>query len=128
MDKIDRSNNISQEVVFWAIVVQACKRLHRWRRSMATSGPGTRPATIYSVAQRAGVSIATVSRVLQGTGATSPQIRANVLHSVEDLEYVPRRSARSLAVQRHDAQGLVVHDLAGPYYSELLMGYESATA
>ena len=95
---------------------------------MATSGPGTRPTTIYSVAQLAGVSIATVSRVLQGTGATSPQIRAQVLQAVEDLEYVPRRSARSLAVQRHDAQGLVVHDLTGPYYSELLMGYESAAA
>jgi LacI family transcriptional regulator len=95
---------------------------------VTTSGQGTRSATIYSVAQRAGVSIATVSRVLQGTGATSPQIRANVLQAVEDLEYVPRWSARSLAVQRHDAQGLVVHDLAGPYYSELLMGYESAAA
>ena len=93
---------------------------------MTTDGQGTRPATIYSVAQLAGVSIATVSRVLQGTGATSPQIRANVLQAVEDLDYVPRRAARSLAVQRHDAQGLVVHDLTGPYYSELLMGYESA--
>jgi len=49
-----------------------------------------------------------------------------VLQAVEDLDYVPRRAARSLAVQRHDAQGLVVHDLTGPYYSELLMGYESA--
>jgi len=95
---------------------------------MTTDVQGTRPATIYSVAQLAGVSIATVSRVLQGTGATSPQIRANVLQAVEDLEYVPRRSARSLAVQRHDAQGLVVHDLTGPYYSEMLMGYESAAA
>lgn len=95
---------------------------------MTNDGQGTRPATIYSVAQRAGVSIATVSRVLQGTGATSPQIRAHVLQAVDELEYVPRRSARSLAVQRHDAQGLVVHDLAGPYYSELLMGYESAAA
>ncbi|MHB1472900.1 MAG: LacI family DNA-binding transcriptional regulator [Dermatophilaceae bacterium] len=95
---------------------------------MTTSGHGTRPATIYSVAQRAGVSIATVSRVLQGTGATSPQTRAKVLQAVEDLEYVPRQSARSLAVQRHEAHGLVVPDLAGPYYSELLMGYESAAA
>ena len=95
---------------------------------MTTDGQGARPATIYSVAQRAGVSIATVSRVLQGTGATSAQIRTQVLRAVEELEYVPRRSARSLAVQRHDAQGLVVHDLTGPYYSELLMGYESGAA
>ena len=93
-----------------------------------TSGPGKRPTTIYSVAQLAGVSIATVSRVLQGTGVTSAQTRAKVLQAVEDLEYVPLQSARSLAVKRHEAHGLVVPDLTGPYYSEMLMGYESAAA
>jgi LacI family transcriptional regulator len=87
---------------------------------------GRRSATIYSVAKLAGVSIATVSRVLQGSRTASPQARANVLRAVEDLDYVPLRAARSLAVQRHAANGLVVPDLAGPYYSELLMGYESA--
>src|SRR5471030_3230388 len=89
---------------------------------------GRRSTTIYSVAQLAGVSIATVSRVLQGTSATSEQTRASVLRAVEQLEYVPLRAARSLAVQRHAAHGLVVPDLIGPYYSELLMGYESAAA
>ena len=93
-----------------------------------TSGPGKRPTTIYSVAQLAGVSIASVSRVLQGTGVTSAQTRAKVLQAVEDLEYVPLQSARSLAVNRHEAHGLVVPDLTGPYYSEMLMGYESAAA
>lgn len=93
-----------------------------------TSGQGSRPTTIYSVAQLAGVSIATVSRVLRGTGVTSPQTRAKVLKAVEDLEYVPLQSARSLAVKRHEAHGLVVPDLTGPYYSEMLMGYESAAA
>jgi len=95
---------------------------------MTTSPQGRRPTTIYSVAQLAGVSIATVSRVLQGTTATSPQTRAKVLRAVEELEYVPLQAARSLAVQRHEAHGLVVPDLIGPYYSELLMGYESAAA
>ena len=89
---------------------------------------GRRSTTIYSVAQLAGVSIATVSRVLQGSRTASPQARANVLRAVEDLDYVPLRAARSLAVQRHAANGLVVPDLVGPYYSELLMGYESAAA
>jgi len=92
------------------------------------TGPGKRPTTIYSVAQLAGVSIATVSRVLQGTGVTSPKTRDKVLKAVEDLEYVPLQSARSLAVKRHEAHGLVVPDLSGPYYSEMLMGYESAAA
>jgi LacI family transcriptional regulator len=95
---------------------------------MTTSKQGRRATTIYSVAQLAGVSIATVSRVLQGTRATSPQTRANVLAAVEELDYVPLRAARSLAVRRHEAHGLVVPDLIGPYYSELLMGYESAAA
>lgn len=95
---------------------------------MSTTNRGGRPTTIYSVAQLAGVSIATVSRVLQGTSSTSPQTRANVLAAVEALEYVPLQSARSLAFKRHEAHGLVVHDLSGPYYSELLMGYESAAA
>ena len=89
---------------------------------------GRRSTTIYSVAKLAGVSIATVSRVLQGTRTASPQTRANVLKAVEELEYVPLRAARSLAVQRHAANGLVVPDLTGPYYSELLMGYEDAAA
>jgi len=89
---------------------------------------GRRSTTIYSVAKLAGVSIATVSRVLQGSRTASPQARANVLRAVEDLDYVPLRAARSLAVQRHAANGLVVPDLVGPYHSELLMGYESAAA
>jgi len=95
---------------------------------MTTGKQGRRPTTIYSVAQLAGVSIATVSRVLQGTRATSPQTRANVLRAVEELAYVPLQAARSLAVHRHEAHGIIVPDLIGPYYSELLMGYESAAA
>jgi LacI family transcriptional regulator len=95
---------------------------------MTTRKQGRRPTTIYSVAQLAGVSIATVSRVLQGTRATSPQTRANVLAAVKELDYVPLQAARSLAVHRHEAHGIVVPDLIGPYYSELLMGYESAAA
>jgi LacI family transcriptional regulator len=95
---------------------------------MTTGKQGRRPTTIYSVAQLAGVSIATVSRVLQGSRATSPQTRAKVLRAVDDLDYVPLQAARSLAVHRHEAHGIVVPDLIGPYYSELLMGYESAAA
>jgi len=93
---------------------------------MTTRKQGRRPTTIYSVAQLAGVSIATVSRVLQGTRATSAQTRAKVLSAVQQLDYVPLQAARSLAVHRHEAHGIIVPDLIGPYYSELLMGYESA--
>ncbi len=88
------------------------------------SGPTSRPATIYDVAALAKLSIATVSRVLQGTGPVSAKARARVDQAAHELNYVPLRAARSLAVQRHEAHGLVLPDLAGPFYGDLLMGYE----
>ncbi|WP_329481088.1 LacI family transcriptional regulator [Kribbella sp. NBC_01484] len=88
------------------------------------SGTTGRPATIYDVAARAKLSIATVSRVLQGTGPVSEKARARVDQAAQELNYVPLRAARSLAVQRHEAHGLVLPDLAGPFYGDLLMGYE----
>lgn len=89
---------------------------------------GSNGATIYSVAERAGVSIATVSRVLQGAGTVSPKTTQKVLDAVEELNYVPLGAARSLAVRHHEAHGLVLPELSGPYYSELLMGFESRAA
>jgi LacI family transcriptional regulator, galactose operon repressor len=88
------------------------------------SGPTGRPATIYDVAALAKLSIATVSRVLQGTGPVSAKAKARVDQAAQELNYVPLRAARSLAVQRHEAHGLVLPDLAGPFYGDLLMGYE----
>jgi LacI family transcriptional regulator len=92
--------------------------------STVASGPTGRPATIYDVAALAKLSIATVSRVLQGTGPVSAKARARVDQAAQELNYVPLRAARSLAVQRHEAHGLVLPDLAGPFYGDLLMGYE----
>ena len=95
---------------------------------MATT-PQQRPgATIYSVAALAGVSIASVSRVLQGSTAVSDRTRVKVLAAAEQLNYVPLGAARSLAVRHHEAHGLVLPELTGPYYSELLMGFESRAA
>jgi LacI family transcriptional regulator len=88
------------------------------------SGAAGKPATIYDVAALAKLSIATVSRVLQGTGPVSAKARARVDQAAHELNYVPLRAARSLAVQRHEAHGLVLPDLAGPFYGDLLMGYE----
>lgn len=86
------------------------------------------PATIYSVAERAGVSIATVSRVLQGATSVAASTREKVLAAADELGYVPLAAARSLAVQHHEAHGLVLPELSGPYYSELLMGFEARAA
>ncbi|MDF3045299.1 MAG: LacI family transcriptional regulator [Ornithinibacter sp.] len=89
---------------------------------MRVSGNGV---TIYSVAERAGVSIATVSRVLQDSGVVSERARRQVLEAVEELDYVPSGAARSLAVRQHDTYGLLLPELSGPYYSELLVGFET---
>jgi LacI family transcriptional regulator len=87
-----------------------------------------RPVTIYTVAERAGVSIATVSRVLQGSARSSPVTRQKVLRAVEELDYVPLRAARTLDVSRHEAHGLVLPGLTGQYFAELLAGYESTAS
>jgi len=95
---------------------------------VTTDPPPVRPVTIYTVAERAGVSIATVSRVLRGSTPSSPATRRKVLQAVEALDYIPLRAARTVDVPRQQTHGLVLPDLAGPHYSELLTGFESAAA
>ncbi len=97
---------------------------------MVSASTGNEPSgtTIYSVAEAAGVSIATVSRVLQGTGAVSERTRDKVLEAIDRLDYMPLAAARSLAVRQHEALGLVLPELDGPYFSELLTGFEEAAA
>lgn len=92
--------------------------------------PGSRPgpATIYAVAASAGVSIATVSRVLQGAARVSEATREKVLAAAHRLDYLPRDSARALAASKQQAVGLMLPELAGPYFAELLVGFESAAA
>lgn len=77
------------------------------------------------VARHAGVSIATVSRVLHGTTPCSPETTAKVLHAVRELEYVPLRLHVAPSL-RSEAHGLVLPSIHGPYFSELLVGLESA--
>lgn len=93
-----------------------------------TTGSNSSRVTVYTVADRAGVSVATVSRVLQEPQLVKEATRARVLAAMEDLNYVPHGAARSLASLQHEAHGLVLPELSGPYYSELLMGYESVAA
>lgn len=84
--------------------------------------------TIYEVARRAGVSIATVSRALRGTGPVAAKTREKVLKAVEELNFTPSRLGVSLAEGRHAANGVVFPDLAGPYYAEVLLGYEEVAS
>lgn len=95
--------------------------------SEETSGR-PRAATIYAVAERACVSIATVSRALQGSDLVTPRTRERVLAAARELDYLPSGAARSLAVRAHDTFGLVLPELSGPYYAELLIGFETRAA
>ncbi|MET8160505.1 LacI family DNA-binding transcriptional regulator [Sphaerisporangium sp. NPDC005289] len=84
--------------------------------------------TIYEVAQRAGVSIATVSRALRGTGPVAGATRERVLRAAEELRFTPSRAGVSLAEGRHAANGIVFPNLSGPYFAEVLIGYEEVAS
>jgi len=83
---------------------------------------------IYAVAERAGVSIATVSRVQNAKDVVAPETRDRVLRAIEELRYWPNATGRALAQQRQDASGIVFRDLSGPYFSELITGCEERVA
>lgn len=87
-----------------------------------------RAATIYAVAQRAGVSTATVSRALGGSDKVAPRTREAVLVAARELNYVPDGAARALAGRRTNALGLVLPHIDGPYYAAVLVGFEMAAS
>src|ERR1700756_3993690 len=69
--------------------------------------------TLYDVARHAGVSIATVSRVLHGQGPVRDNTRDRVRSAIDELGYVPDGAAQSLARNRKDVIGLVCLEHAG---------------
>lgn len=87
-----------------------------------------RSPTIYQVPERAGVSIATVSRVHRRAEAVAAPTRQRVERAIAELSYRPNRLGRSLARGRHDAIGIVFPDLSGPHFSTVILGYEEASA
>ena len=83
-------------------------------------------ATIKDVARRAGVSVASVSRVLNSQGVVAEETRAKVMEAVEALSYVPHSGARSLITRRTDTVGVILPDLFGEFFSELIRGMDRA--
>ncbi|PWI45432.1 LacI family DNA-binding transcriptional regulator [Streptomyces sp. ICBB 8177] len=75
--------------------------------------------TLADVAARAGVSSATVSRVLNGNYPVADHTRERVLRAVEDLEYVVNGNARALAAATSDLVGVLVNDVADPFFGIL---------
>lgn len=86
--------------------------------------PKPRPVTIKDVAQAAGVSYATVSRVLNGYQHVRPDKRQRVLEATERLGYTVNVQARSLAGGRSHVIGLLVHDLSNAYTAHVIEGID----
>ena len=81
---------------------------------------------IADVAREAGVSVQTVSRALNNKGEISQETRERVLETVERLGYRPNTLARGLVTQKTSTLGLVVPDIANPFFSEVARGAEDA--
>ncbi|HVA89381.1 MAG TPA: LacI family DNA-binding transcriptional regulator [Chloroflexota bacterium] len=81
-------------------------------------------AAIRDVARRAGVSVASVSRVINGSPLVNEPVRLRVLQAMADLEYFPSAPARSLKGGRTKLLGVLLPELANPFYGELADGIE----
>uniref|UniRef100_UPI0034DEFD53 LacI family DNA-binding transcriptional regulator n=1 Tax=Streptomyces flavofungini TaxID=68200 RepID=UPI0034DEFD53 len=84
--------------------------------------------TIRDVAARAGVSVATVSRVLAGNYPTSTASRAKVLRAVKELDYVANAHARALAGAGRKTIAVLMFDVVGAFYSQVAQGVEMEAA
>jgi LacI family transcriptional regulator len=82
-------------------------------------------ATMADVARSAGVSVATVSHVLNGTRPVLPHTRQAVLDAMDELGYTPNTLARSLVTSRTRSIGLAVSAISNPYFTEILQGVEA---
>lgn len=80
--------------------------------------------TIYDVAREANVSMATVSRVVNGNQNVKPATRKKVLEVIERLDYRPNAVARGLASKRTTTVGVIIPDISNNLYAELARGIE----
>ena len=86
----------------------------------------TKNATIKDVAREANVSVASVSRVLNGLGGVTPETQKIVREVAARLNYIPDNAARSLITGRTHTIGAVLPDLYGEFFSELIRGIDLA--
>ncbi len=82
--------------------------------------------TIKDVAKAANVSVASVSRALNGSTTVTEETRQLVLAAARSLRYIPHSGARSLSTSRTDTIGVLLPDLYGEFFSELIRGIDTA--
>lgn len=81
-------------------------------------------ATIYEVSELAGVSLATVSRVINNTGKVTEKTRKKVLEAIAELGYRPNALAQSLASKCSNSVGILIPELYGPFFGIMLSSIE----
>ena len=85
---------------------------------------GSRQATIRDVARAACVSVATVSRALNDSGPVHDVTRRRVHDAAENLRFTPHAAARSLITSRTSTLGVLLPDLYGEFFSEIIRGLD----
>jgi LacI family transcriptional regulator len=79
---------------------------------------------IRTVAQTAGVSVATVSRVINNVQSVDPKLSKRVWNAVSQLGYIPNTQARALVSGKSKLFGLIISDITNPFFPELIQGFE----
>ena len=91
-----------------------------------TSKSRTKKVTLRDVAREAGVSVATVSYVLNDTGSVGPAVRRKVRTVAQALGYRPNHSAKAMRTGRTQTIGLILPDLRNPFFAELAQSVQNA--
>ncbi|MGW4800485.1 LacI family DNA-binding transcriptional regulator [Nonomuraea sp. NPDC004297] len=97
------------------------------RRAASDDGE-RRPTTIRDVAAHAGVSVATVSRILSGTYPSAPATRSKVMKAVRELDYVANANARGLAGASSRSVAIIVNSVVSPHYAHVAQGVQAQAA
>jgi len=84
-------------------------------------------ATLKEVAQRAGVSVATVSCALNNSPKVTAKTKEKILQVAKELNYTPNKSARNLKKRKTETIGLFLRDFGGPFYNDLIQGVQKIT-
>jgi LacI family transcriptional regulator len=98
--------------------------MKRFRKSATTTAPAK--MDIRDVAQRARVSIATVSRTINHLPTVDPVLAARVWRAVQELNYLPNTQARALVSGKSRLLGLIVSEITNPFFPELIQEFEHA--
>ncbi|MCI0714364.1 MAG: LacI family transcriptional regulator [Chloroflexi bacterium] len=86
-------------------------------------------ATLADVAARAGVSLATASRVInKSSHNVTPELKKRVLDAVRELNYVPNAHAQALVKKQTTTVGVIVHDISDPYFAQIARGIQKVAS